>query len=132
MLWHATRAEDVIVNGLLREKAQLWIADKWHERFNLPPDPQDFCLGHTPDQVAAFVVPPLEALMGYLNAVRANTKASLATAHPSDLDKPGPSLSVQGSVAASRYLVRIIYDIISHAAQIAYLRGMYRGFGWWR
>ena len=39
LAWHIARVQDVNFAGLL-DRPQLWIADGWHRRFNMPPDPE--------------------------------------------------------------------------------------------
>jgi hypothetical protein len=57
----------------IAEDQQLWIADGWHARFNMPPDPEITApVTDKPEQVT----PPLptNALLDYLDAVFAQTK----------------------------------------------------------
>ena len=70
------------------ELPQLWIAGRWHERFNMPPDPRDYGSGHrhTQAQVDAFAVTDKQMLMDYLDAVFDRTKAYLANV--TNEDKP--------------------------------------------
>ena len=53
------------------ERPQLWIADGWHARFAMPPDPKDYGSGHrhTREQVEAFTVTDKQLLLDYLDAV---------------------------------------------------------------
>src|SRR3970040_1002914 len=45
LVWHLSRVQDANFSGLM-ERPQLWIADGWHARFNMPPDPKDYGSGH--------------------------------------------------------------------------------------
>jgi hypothetical protein len=44
LVWHLSRVQDANFSGLM-ERPQLWIADGWHTRFNMPPDPKDYGSG---------------------------------------------------------------------------------------
>jgi len=45
LVWHLSRVQDANFSGLL-DKPQLWVANGWHDRFNMPPDPKDYGSGH--------------------------------------------------------------------------------------
>src|SRR6185436_3269749 len=66
LVWHIARVQDANFSNLM-ELPQLWIAGRWHERFNMPPDPRDYGSGHrhTQAQVDAFAVTDKQLLMDY-------------------------------------------------------------------
>jgi hypothetical protein len=131
LFWHLSRVQDANFSGLL-ERPQLWIAEGWHARFNMPPDPKDYGSGHrqTPEQVEAFTVTDQQLLLGYLDAVFAQTKAYLAAVSNNDLNRvlnepqyqPLPTLSIR--------LASVINCNTRHAGQIEYLRGLVKYGGW--
>jgi hypothetical protein len=41
LVWHIARVQDANFSNLM-DLPQLWIAARWHERFNMPPDPRDY------------------------------------------------------------------------------------------
>ena len=55
-------------------REQVWIADGWVERFDLPFDRARHGYGHSSDEVAA-VRAPAELLLGYYDAVHEQTLA---------------------------------------------------------
>jgi hypothetical protein len=69
LVWHLSRVQDANFSGLM-ERSQLWIADGWHKRFNMPPDPKDYGSGHsqTLAQVEAFTVTDKPLLLDHLDA----------------------------------------------------------------
>ncbi len=75
LAWHIPRVQDANFSGLL-ERPQLWITDRWHERFQMPPNPRDYGSGHrqTREQVDAFKVTDKKLLLDYLDAVFAQPK----------------------------------------------------------
>jgi hypothetical protein len=131
LVWHLSRVQDANFSGLM-ERAQLWIADGWHARFNMPPEPRDYGSGHrhTPAQVEAFAVNDKQLLLDYLDAVFARTKGYLATVSNADLNRvlnepqyqPLPTLSIR--------LASVINCNTRHAGQIEYLRGLIKHQGW--
>jgi len=104
LVWHIARVQDANFSGLL-ERPQLWIAERWHERFNMAPDPRDYGSGHrqSREQVDAFNVTDKKLLLDYHDAVFAQTKGYLETVTNEDLNRvlnepqysPLPTLSVR-------------------------------------
>ena len=131
LVWHIARVQDANFSGLM-ERPQLWIADGWHARFGMPPEPRDYGSGHrqTRAQVEAFTCTDKQLLLGYLDAVFAQTKNYLATVSNADLNRvlnepqyqPLPTLSIR--------LASVINCNTRHAGQIEYLRGLVRQGGW--
>jgi len=131
LVWHLSRVQDANFSGLL-ERRQLWIADGWHARFNMPPEPRDYGSGHrqTRAQVEAFTVTDKALLLDYLDAVFTQTQAYLATVANADLNRvlnepqyqPLPTLSVR--------LASVINCNTRHAGQIEYLCGLVKHQGW--
>lgn len=131
LVWHIARVQDANFSGLL-ERTQLWIADGWHARFGMPPEPRDYGSGHrqTRAQVDAFTCTDKPLLLEYLDAVWTQTKNYLATVSNDDLNRvlnepqyqPLPTLSVR--------LASVINCNTRHAGQIEYLRGLVKQGGW--
>jgi uncharacterized damage-inducible protein DinB len=128
LLWHQTRAEDVILSHI-SGTPQAWITGTWHEQFHLPADPQDFGAGHSLAQVMA-LQPTMAALHGYAAAVREKTLAVLHPLTPADLERELPALLVGGHTAVGDLLGILLIDQFHHSGQIAYLRGYLTGKGW--
>jgi len=55
LVWHLSGVQDAHFSGLM-ERPQLWIADGWHARFAMPPNPKDYGSAHrhTWQQVESF------------------------------------------------------------------------------
>jgi len=131
LIWHLTRVQDANFSGLL-ECPQAWIAEGWHARFGMPPEPKDYGSGHrhTRDQVNAFVVSDKNLLLSYLDAVFARTKSYLAGLSNADLNQllnepqyqPPPTLGIR--------LVSVVTCNLRHAGQIEYLCGLQKEKGW--
>jgi hypothetical protein len=131
LVWHLSRVQDANFSGLLN-RPQLWIADGWHARFGMPPDPRDYGSGHrqTRAQVDAFQITDKPLFLDYLDAVFAQTKSYLAKVSNTDLNRvldepqyqPLPTLGVR--------LASVVNCNTRHAGQIEYLRGLIKNDGW--
>ena len=126
LAWHLTRGQDRAIAQLMGEE-QLWIRDQWHDKFNRPPDPQDFGLGHTSEDLAAFKSPDVRTLLDYHQAVLERTKHYVSTLSETELDREidhprFPTVRVR--------LVAVISDNLQHVGQVAYVHGLLKGKGW--
>lgn len=126
LVWHLTRVQDRAIADLSGEE-QLWVKDEWHSRFIRSPDPQDFGLGHSADDLAAFKSPDVQTLLGYHHAVLERSKRYISSLVESDLDREldhpkFPTVGVR--------LLDVISDNLQHAGQVAYVHGLLKGKGW--
>jgi hypothetical protein len=122
LVWHLTRVQDDHLAAAF-DVEQVWTARGWAERFALPLPVIDTGYGHRPQDVAAVTVASGELLLGYHDAVCAQTLAVLAPLSPADLERivderwdPPVSLGVR--------LVSVLSDDLQHAGQAAYVRGL--------
>ncbi|WP_029287025.1 DUF664 domain-containing protein [Cellulomonas sp. HZM] len=121
LVWHAARGQDAQVAPLAGED-QVWTADGWARRLDLPLDDSATGYGQGRDEVAAVRAEP-DLLLGYLDAVGARTGAYLQTLRGDDLERvvdegwdPPVTLGVR--------LVSILADDLQHVGQAAYVRGL--------
>jgi len=129
LAWHLTRWHDVMISSF-KDEEQLWLAEKWHEKFGRPADAQDHGFGHKPEDLAEFVSPSADVLLGYHRAVFERSKSFFPTLTPADLDtkfegtpfKPPPSFGMM--------LMGTLSDSLQHAGQASYIRGLRQGMGW--
>lgn len=131
ILWHMNRVWDTLLNTYLLETPQLWIGGRWHERYNMPADPDDRGVGWTAEQVASWKPPPVEAQLGYYEAVKTQVSEYLAGVTLEDLERPIviPPFTEPRSVGSA--IGQRTWDNVAHGGQIAYLRGYYQGMGWY-
>ena len=127
LAWHLTRCQDRGIKDLLAEE-QLWISDKWYIKFNRNADPQDLGFGHTTEDLAAFKAPDVQVLLDYHHAVLEQTRKYVSTLSGAELDRKldNPRWPTVGA-----RLEGLINDNYQHAGQIAYVRGLLKGKGWW-
>ena len=129
LLWHMTRVVDRFVHTWCQDAPQLWIKDGWYNRFNLDDDLNNTGQGWTGEQVAAWQLPAKNVLVEYYDAVKAAAREQIQSLSTSDLERqltipPRPTASI-GS-----FLGVLVFDNCVHGGQIAYLRGYYKGMGW--
>jgi len=121
LVWHLTRSQDAQL-AEATATAQVWTAEGWVQRFNLPLDAQATGYGQDPQDVAK-VHAPADLLMAYHDAVHARTIDLVSVLHVHDLDRivddgrdPPVTLGIR--------LVSIIADDLEHLGQAAYVRGL--------
>lgn len=121
LVWHLARVEDDHLAGAFGSE-EVWAAGGWADRFTLPDDVTQLGYGHTREQVGA-VRASAEVLTGYYDAVHARTVELLGTVTSDDLDRvvdrnwdPPVTLGVR--------LVSVLQDVLEHAGQAAFVRGL--------
>ncbi len=127
-LWHAARAEDILLNFGAREEDQLWTHSGWHEKFEIPA--RDIGVGYTMDQVKEMPPTPLSLLLEYYDACREQTLDYIAKVDPSDLDVKSPFEALHHQlpgVTKGGVLAHMVVEPVQHLGQIGYIRGIIRG-----
>jgi uncharacterized damage-inducible protein DinB len=121
LVWHLTRIQDDHVADAAGHE-QVWTADGWVDRFDLPLRRGDHGYGHTSDQVAS-VRASAQLLSGYHDAVYGRTLDYVRGLSGSDLDRvvdenwdPPVTLGVR--------LVSVVNDDMQHVGQAAFVRGL--------
>ncbi len=130
LTWHLTRVQDDHIADLTGEP-QLWVSDGWHARFNCAPDPKETGFDHSPEDIGAFKSPDVPTLLEYHRAVLERTKGYIATLSPDELERELDEPWYQPLPTVGVRLVSIMSDNLQHAGQVAYLRGLLKGKGWW-
>jgi len=127
--WHLTRCLDGLNSSIMNEE-QLWTKDGWHTRFNRSPDPDDTGYGHSPEQVAAFKSPDIETLLNYYRAVLEKSMRCLTILSSSDLSREIDDPWSQLFPTVGARLIIALDEILQHAGQVCYIRGLLQGKGW--
>lgn len=122
LVWHLTRVQDHHISELM-EVEQQYLTDGWHERFGRGADPEDHGYGHTADDVSSVRPAATGDLLDYFDTAHARTIGYLAGLRAADLDRvvderwdPPVTLGVR--------LTSILADLLQHAGQAAYVRGL--------
>lgn len=132
LLWHMSRVVDRFVNSRFLNTQLLWVKDGWHQKFGMPPDPDDFGMGWTAAQVSAWRPPAKNVLLEYYEAVKSSARDYLPGVTAFDLERQIPFSAPLNTVSLGDALGVLVWDNIVHGGQIAYLRGYYQGMGWHR
>lgn len=127
--WHLARELDGLISSITKEE-QLWTKDKWHAKFNRSPDASDSGTGHSPEQVAAFKSPDVKILLNYLQAVLEKSKQSIAALSSSDLIREIDDPWSQYFPTVGSRLSVALAEVLQHAGQVGYMRGLLQGKGW--
>ena len=115
---HALSSEDMFISALCG-KTQVWQAQAWAEKFNLTEPP-----GYGQDwTVYRNAKLSLESLLAYRDAVRVETRVYLEGLMPEELDRSVKIFG--GSQPAADVLVLLIEHLLTHAGEIAALKGVY-------
>ncbi|MEV6135451.1 DUF664 domain-containing protein [Nocardia sp. NPDC051990] len=122
LIWHLTRVQDdhiADVAGL----EQVWTAAGWATRFDLPFVDEATGYGHRATEVAELGGISAELLLGYYDAVHAQTLDYVSGLTDADLPRivdtrwdPPVTLGVR--------LVSVVDDDIQHSGQAAFIRGV--------
>ena len=129
LVWHMARAEDGLVSAV-DGSPQLWTKG-WAEKCGMKSIGDASGFGHGAEELAAFQVPSDDALKGYWSAAERKTNDYFKSLSPQDLDKQVPSLASEGTTPLASYLQLIVNEVLVHGGQVAYLRGLHRGLGWY-
>ncbi|KQQ39416.1 mycothiol transferase [Nocardioides sp. Leaf307] len=121
LVWHAARVQDDHVAGVA-DLEQVWTAQGFARRFDLPYDDAAIGYGQSGEEVGALRT-EADLLVEYLRAVHTQTTAYVATLGAEDLDRvvdehwdPPVTLAVR--------LVSVVNDDLQHVGQAAYVRGL--------
>lgn len=129
LAWHLTRWHDVMVSTLMKEE-QLWIKDRWYERFGREADERDSGTGHKAEDLVKYKSPDAETLLGYQKAVLERSRKFFPTLTPQDLDKVFEGTPFKPPPTWGMMLMGTLSDSLQHAGQAAYIRGFRQGMGW--
>lgn len=130
LLWHLSRVQDRNT-AAMAGWPQAWITAGWHAKFGRAANPDERGNGDTPAQVAAFRAPSVEIMVGYYKAGRTRVDKFLATLTLADLERPVAGPNPGSTVPLNTRLTALALECCQHGGQIAYVRGMLKGTGWW-
>ena len=98
----------------------------------MPADEDDRGVGWSAEQVAQWTPPSREIQIAHYEALKNHTRDFLTNATTEQLERE----IVMGNVPEPRPVAvcmgQMVWDTVAHGGQIAYLRGFFRGMGWFR
>ena len=125
ILFHVARSEDMFVQKMLKGTTEVWEAGKWWEKLKMPKD--EAGAHYTPQQVNAFPVPRLAALLRYYKAVAAQTTRYIKSIKKAALDDKIVMGGPFGEVPRAAVISLIVSHNGGHIGEMSYLRGLQRG-----
>ena len=131
LMYHLNRVVDIFVNTRLKSNNQIWLQDGWNHKFGMSDDSGEGSgSGWTAGQVAAWVPPPRDVLLGYYEAAKTSAREYLSSLTDADLDANVPSTPGSEPRPVHDMLGILVFDNVVHGGQIAFLRGYHEGMGW--
>lgn len=125
LIWHLGRIQDDHLASAFGAE-QLWTADGWAQRFDLPFPTSEVGYGQTFNEVSAVQVSSGDLLTGYCDAVHAKTRLFVKPLVETDLSRVVDE-AYDPPVTLSTRLVSVISDNLQHAGQAALIRGLIAG-----
>ena len=128
---HISRVTDMFIMHRLQSKPEMWLADGWCEKYGLTDNVEGLLRGADP---ATWKPPAEEVQVAYFEAAKAITREFVTPLTSEDLEKrvvfPPTALRQEHTLGTA--LGQLVLESVAHGGQIAYLRGYFRGIGWYR
>jgi hypothetical protein len=128
LAWHIARTQDERASFLTGVE-QLWIADGWHERFSLPPKPENTGRKHSDEDVATVKPESVEAASGYCAASYERTVRYIRSLDVGDEETLVPHPE-GGESKLMAILDRMVHGGYAHVGQLMYVRGLIEQRHW--
>ena len=125
-VWHMARVSDRWANSTVLGGDELWEADGWAERLGMPVE--KYGRGETPEQVRDFPPVDIGLVFEYFDQSHASLLAMIDGLDESDLARYVYAPYRDDSLNIGWILGHILAEESQHLGQVAYIRGMIRGF----
>ncbi|MCZ6539289.1 MAG: DinB family protein [Chloroflexi bacterium] len=125
-VWHMARVSDRWANSTMLGGEELWARDGWAERLGMPVE--RYGRGETPEQVRDFPPVDIGLVFEYFDAAHASLLAMIDGLEEADLDRDVYAAYRDESLNIGWILGHILAEESQHLGQVAYIRGMIKGF----
>ena len=125
-VWHMARVSDRWANSTVLGGEELWIRDGWAGRIGMPEE--RYGRGETPDQVRDFPPVDIDLVFQYFDRAHSSLLSMIDGLGETDLDREVFAAYRDESLNIGWILGHILAEESQHLGQIAYIRGMQRGF----
>ncbi|NQW21285.1 MAG: DinB family protein [Chloroflexi bacterium] len=125
-VWHMARVADRWANSTVLGGEELWTRDDWATKLGMPED--RYGRGETPDQVRDFPSVDIALVLEYFNAAQHSLLGMIDALEKADLERDVYAEYRDESLNIAWILGHILAEESQHLGQIAYIRGMQRGF----
>ena len=98
----------------------------------MPHDEEDRGVGWSAARVTQWTPPPKAVQLAYYEAVKGHTRDFLVNVTPEELERKIVMGTVPEPRSIAAFMGQMVWDTVAHGGQIAYLRGFFRGTGWFR
>lgn len=122
LLWHLGRVEDIWFHERLLKAPQLWVSQGWHKKLGLPPTGTGY--GYTSEQVERLLIPDLDLLLAYMDAVHTSAQAFVRSYNVDDLDRTVLEDPTRPRTPFQIFR-HVAYHENQHNGQIDFIRGNY-------
>ncbi|MDA1280486.1 MAG: DinB family protein [Chloroflexi bacterium] len=125
-VWHMARVSDRWANSTVLGGEELWTRDDWAKRLGMPVD--RYGRGETPEQVRDFPSVEIGLVLQYFDEAHASMLAMVDALEQADLDRDVFAAYRNESLNIGWILGHILAEESQHLGQVAYIRGIQRGF----
>ena len=125
-VWHLARVSDRWANSTVLGNDELWIRDGWAGRLGM--SEERYGRGETPDQVRDFPSVDIDLILDYFDAAHSSLLGLIDELNEYDLDRDVYASYRDESFNIGWILGHILAEESQHLGQVAYIRGMQRGF----
>lgn len=120
LLWHIGRTEDRWFNERLAKSPQVWVSG-WSQKLGLPADDTGF--GYTTEQVEKLLIPDLNLLLAYMDAVHTLSQAAVLTYDAARLDATVLNNDPGRPRTPFQIFRQVAHHENQHNGQIDFIRG---------
>jgi hypothetical protein len=125
-VWHMARVSDRWANSTVLGNDEIWISQSWAKRLGMPED--RYGRGETPDQVRDFPSIDIGLVLEYFDAAHASLLGMIDALEEADMQRDVFAVYRNESLNIGWILGHILAEESQHLGQVAYIRGMQRGF----
>ena len=125
-VWHMARVSDRWANQTVLAGEELWTSEGWAGRMGMPAE--RYGRGETPDQVRDFPSVDIGLVLEYFDRAHASLLAMIDGLESSDLARDVYAAYRDESLNIGWILGHILAEESQHLGQVAYIRGMIKGF----
>jgi len=122
LLWHIGRTEDRWFNERLAKSPQVWVNGGWSQKLGLPAGDTGF--GYTTEQVEKLLIPDLDLVLAYMDAVHTLSQAAVLAYDPARLDATVLSDTTRPHTPFQIFR-QVAHHENQHNGQIDFIRGNY-------
>lgn len=123
LAWHLTRSHDRNLSEMAGH-TQLWIAERWHERFDRFANPAETGYGHTSQEAMNFISPSCSVVLQYHDAVVSMGLEYLASSPHDEAARMTFSPTLENTRSVHDRLAGVIVEGLEHVGQIALMTSL--------